>query len=96
MAEGKYIQVPTKYDNASWTQAAATNYDVSAQTLFVNCKNPKYVSIRTDQTITVKFNSTSNPAITVSANTELSLDFMFQAMYVTTTTDSALKILFLE
>ena len=90
-------QLPTKYDSAEWSSGGAvTNYDVSAQALFVNCLNPQKVVIRADQAITVKFNSTSNPAFTVSANTAFDLDFQFQKMYITTTVDTAIKILFLS
>ncbi len=93
---GQYTQVDSGYDSAEWTQTGgAVNYDVSAQTLFVNCKVPKHVMIRTDQTITVRFNLTNAPAITVSANTAFDLDgFGFYALFVTTTVDTAIKILF--
>lgn len=90
---GQYTQVRSSYDAAEWTQATATNYDVSAQTLFVNCKNPTFVSIRSDQTMTVRFNSTTAPAFTVSANTAFEIEFQFQAMYITTTTSTAVKVL---
>lgn len=85
-------QVPTLYDSGEATLGTVTNYDVSAMTLFVNCKNPQWVSIRTDATITIKFNSTSSPAITVSANTSISLDLQFHSMFITTTGSSAIKI----
>jgi hypothetical protein len=91
-----FYQPPTKYDSAEWTQALATNYDVSAQALFVNCKNPTHVIIRTDTTMTVKFNATTNPAITVAANTEFSLDFNPHAIFITTTGSTAVKIVLTE
>lgn len=94
--DGNYLQPATKYDSAEWTSGIVTDYDVSAQTLFVNCLNPKRVVIRADQAVTIKFNSTSDPAITVSASTEFDLIFQFQKLYVTTTVATALKILFLE
>lgn len=97
MGHGHYAQARTKYDSAEWTQALVTNYNVSAQTLFVNCANPTYVAIRTDATITVKFNSITNPSITIAANTVFELsDFQFQSLYVTTTGDSAIKIFFAQ
>jgi hypothetical protein len=91
-----YKQNATLYDSAEWTQGVSTNYDVSAQTLFVNCKNPTWVSVRTDTTLTVKFNSTTAPAITINANTEFVMDFQFHHMYLTTTGDSAVKIVFTQ
>lgn len=91
-----YNQPPTLYDSAEWSQAAATDYDVSAQSLFINCPNPRKVVVRSDQAITIKFNATGNSGITVSANTAFELDYQCQAMYITTTTDTAVKILFLQ
>ena len=96
MKAGYYAQVPSKYDNAEWTTGTVTNYDVSAQTLFVNCANPKYVSVRTDTTLTVRFNSASNPAITVNANTEADFSLDVHHMYITTTGASAVKIFMTE
>lgn len=89
-------QAATLYDAAEWNAGVVTDYDVSAQTLFVNCKNPTYVSIRTDAAITVKFNETTNPGFTVSANTAFDLNFQFHKMYITTTGASAVKILFTQ
>lgn len=91
-----FVKPPTKYDSAEWTQATATDYDVSAQALFSNCKRPSKVVVRVDQDITLKFNDTSNPSITVRANTSFDLDFEFHALYITTTTSTAVKILLLE
>ncbi len=95
------LQYPTRYDSAEWTQAVATNYDVSAQTLFVNCKSPTHVVIRTDTTMTVKFGTssksgtiaaTSGAAITVAANTAFEIDLVFYSMVITTTGNTAVKI----
>jgi hypothetical protein len=88
----------SKYDNAEWTTGTLTNYDVATpnQTLFVNCLRPNKVVIRADGAITVKFNSTSNPAITVAANTAFELDISFTSLYITTTGATAVKILMLE
>ena len=82
-----------KYDSAEWSQAVATNYDVYAQTLFSNCKQPSHVVIRVDTAITVKFDSTSNSAITVAANTAFELtNFTFNKIYITTSGTTAVKI----
>ena len=89
-------QKATLYDSAEWTAGVVTNYDVSAQTLFVNCLNPSHVVVRADAAITVRFNSTTAPAITVSANTAFELDFQFQAMYITTSGATAVKIVFTQ
>lgn len=89
-----YYQVATKYDSAEWSQALATNYDVSAQTLFVNCPNPTHVIIRVDTAITVKFDAITNPAITVAANTAFELDLNFSKLFITTTGPTAVKIIF--
>ena len=89
-------QSPGRYDSAEWTQATVTNYDVSAQTLFVNCLNPQYVQIRTDATITVRFNSTTAPAMTVLANTAFELYLDFHHMYVTTTGSTVIRVVFTQ
>lgn len=91
-----YFQPPTAYDSAEWTQATATDYDVSAQALFSACVNPTHVVIRCDQTMTVKFNATTNSSITVAANTAFELDIQFYKLFVTTTTSTAIKIVFLQ
>jgi hypothetical protein len=91
-----YFQPPTAYDSAEWTQAAATDYDVSAQALFSACKMPSHVVIRCDQTMTIKFNTTTSSSITVAANTAFELDYNFFALFVTTTTSTAIKIVFLQ
>ena len=93
---GNYLQTCTKLDSAEWTAGVVTDYDVSAQTLFVNCNKPKFVSVRSDQTMTVKFNSASNPAITVAANTAFELYMTFHHMYITTTVGTAVKVLFTQ
>ena len=71
----------SSYDNAEFTVlTGVTNYDVKATqaALWSNVANPRVVSIRTDKTITVKFNSTSNAGITVTSN-----DSPFETSYLT-------------
>lgn len=59
------------YDAVSTTVATAqTNRDMKANnpTLFANVEQATYCSITTDQTISVRFNSTSNPAISITSS----------------------------
>ena len=92
------IKPAIKYDCAEWTQATVTDYDVSAQALFDNCNEPTKIIIRSDQTMTVRFNGTgaASPAITVAANTAFELDIRMTAVYITTTTSTAVKIILLQ
>ena len=63
--------VNTVYDNAEFTVATATtDYNVSTNEsdAFNNVSLARYVSIRTDQTITVRLNSTSNNLITITSS----------------------------
>lgn len=58
------------YDSASFAVATGqTNNDVKANnaTLFKNVNPASYCSIITDQTISIRFNSTSMPAIVMTA-----------------------------
>ena len=91
-----YYQAPTTYDSAEWTSGVVTNYDVSAQTLFVNCKNPQRVVVRVDADVTIRFNSASNPAITVKANSTFDIDFQFSALFLTTTGSTGVKIMLMQ
>lgn len=72
--------VNTVYDNAEFTVAnGTTDYDVSANEAkaFNNVPLARYVSIRTDVTITVKFNATTNDSITItSSDSPLTLDVL--------------------
>jgi len=59
------------YDNAEFTVSnGTTNYDVGTNEsdAFNNVTVAKYISIRTDQTITVKLNATTNDAITITSS----------------------------
>jgi len=58
------------YDAAEFTvSTATTNYDVDSNqaALWNNITSPAYVNIRTDQTITIRLNDSSYPAITVTS-----------------------------
>lgn len=60
----------TRYDAVSTTVATGqTNRDMKANnaTLFLNVTNARFCRITTDQTITIRFNSTDNPGIIMTA-----------------------------
>jgi len=60
----------TTYDAVSTTVATGqTNRDMKANnaTLFANVDKARYCSIITDQTVSIRFNSTSMPAIVMTA-----------------------------
>ncbi len=59
------------YDNAEFTLATGlSDYDANAgvANAFSNITTARYTEIRTDQTITVKLNSTSNHSITITSS----------------------------
>lgn len=58
------------YDAVSTTLATgSTNIDMAGTTaLFDNVSTATYCSITTDQTITIRFNSTSNPGIIMTSS----------------------------
>ena len=92
-----YFQPFTKYDSGEFSLGIETDYDAATQsTLFANCLNPKRVIIRSDVTMSVKFNSTSNSAVTINANTLFELDFCISKIFITTTAATAIKILLQE
>ena len=70
---GKSIKVENPinqlYDSVEFTLATGlTNYDLDAQQSAAFSNIPTWTScvIRTDKTITIRLNSTSNPAITIN------------------------------
>jgi len=71
------------YDNVEFSlDNSTTDYDVKTNqaTAFSNIKTATDISIRTDKTITIKFNSSSNPAITITSTDS---PFGFDSMRVT-------------
>ncbi len=61
----------SKYDAASFTVATGqTNRDIKANvaTLWSNFADARFMRITTDQTISIRLNSTSNPAIVMTAS----------------------------
>lgn len=60
----------TRYDAVSTTVATGqTNRDMKANnpTLFLNVTDARYCSITTDQTVTIRFNSATEPGIVVTS-----------------------------
>lgn len=60
----------TTYDAVSTTVATGqTNRDMKANnaTLFANVDRARFCRITTDQTVTIRFNSTSNPGIIMTS-----------------------------
>jgi hypothetical protein len=82
------LPLPLLYDNAEFTVASGlTNYDVKANEAdaFVNFDSYSTLNIRSDQTITVRLNATTNKAITVQANKPFELEnkMLVKKVYIT-------------
>lgn len=96
---GFYEKKPSKYDSVEFSLPLnSTNYDLGANQAnwHANVKeNYGCVQIVTDQTVTVKFNSSSNPGVTVTASmSPYQVDFLqVSNMFLTNTTAAAMKIL---
>lgn len=86
------------YDNASFSVGTGiADYDVATNqsSLWDNVSAPSYISIRTDQTITVKLNAAANASITVtSADSPFILDGLLAVsnIYVTNSSGSTASI----
>lgn len=90
-------EVNTSYDNAEFLLSSGQpEYDVktSVTDAFSNITTARYVSIRTDQTITVKFNDTGNHSITItSSDSPLTIDTLeVTNIYILNTSGSAANI----
>lgn len=68
--------VGEQYESKEFTLAnGSTDYNVKTQqTMFAKFKHAHHVTIRTDEEITVKFNKTTEQAITVEAGSRLVTD----------------------
>lgn len=96
------LQYPVQYDSAEWSSGVVTKYDVTAQTLFVNCKTPTHVVVRVDVATTIYFGTSSHltgdilatnaAPITVAANTAFEIDLVFTSMLITTSAPTNVKI----
>ena len=86
------------YDNVAFAVGnGVSDYNVSTNqaSLWSNIVAPTYVSIRTDQTITIKLNSDSNADITVSgADSPFSLDGLLAVsnIYITNSSGSVANV----
>lgn len=63
--------INTSYDNVEFTLATGqTDYDVSAgqADAFSNITTARYISVRTNETITLKCNATTNHSITITSS----------------------------
>lgn len=84
------------YDNAEFTLATGqTDYDVSAgqSSSFNNITTASYIEIRTDQTIIVKFNETTNDSYTItSSDSPAKFNVFATNIYITTASGSTAAI----
>ena len=88
--------VNTAYQNKEWATGIVTNYDVAAgQTMFTAATVPiaRFVSIRTDAAITVRFNLVTNDAISIAVNTTFNVDTLeVSNIFLTATASATVKI----
>ena len=85
------------YDNLEFTLASGiTNYDVRTNVTGAFTAHDLYttINIRTDQNITIKLNSTSNNAITVTSNRPFELDNLIEIkeIYITNASGNTANI----
>ena len=85
----------TVYDNVEFATGIVTDYDVAANqaTCFHAVTTARFCSIRTDADITVKFNLSTNEAITISANTTFNVDTLeITNIFITAAASANVKI----
>lgn len=91
----------TKYDAASFTVATGqTNRDIKANEadLWKNFADARFMRITTDQTVSIRLNSTSNPAIVMTATesprkfTRAEEGIVITNIYITNTSGSTANI----
>ena|SRR3990167_5416810 len=85
------------YDSVEFTLSdGLTNYDLDANqsAAFTNCLVYTTINIRSDQTITIRFNDTAYPAITVNAGRPFELDDLMEItnIYLTNASGSTANI----
>lgn len=97
--DGSWLKgaVNTSYENHEFTLATGqTNYDVgtSVSGAFDTITTARYFKIRTDQTITIKLNSTSNDSITItSSDSPYTIDTLeITNVYITNASGSTANI----
>jgi hypothetical protein len=65
----------TAYENHEWATGIVNDYNMKVgQTAFGTVTTARFVSIRTDAAISVKFNLTTNNSVSIAANTSFSLE----------------------
>ncbi|HEB13746.1 MAG TPA: hypothetical protein ENI13_02065 [candidate division CPR3 bacterium] len=87
--------VNTAYDNAEFASGIVSDYDVGTNEsdAFNNITTARFVSIRTDAAITVKFNSTSNASVTIDASTTFNVDTLeVTNIFLTAAASASVKI----
>lgn len=81
--------VGTVYDADAFTLGIVTNQSLKnrgGSTLFLNVPIAQRVLLRSDQTITIRLNATTNPAITVEGGVAYEIDWLqVSDIFVTTT-----------
>lgn len=90
-----YGQLSSKYESKEFTVATATtDYDVKTwESAFTEHKHFAYCVIRTDQTISVKFNDTDNDSITItSSDSPKAFNLAISNVYITNASGSLANI----
>ena len=85
----------TVYDSDGWATGIVSDYDVKTNraAMFSSVSNARYVSIRTDAQITVKFNLSTNSSITIDANTSFNCDTLETSnIFITAASSANVKI----
>ncbi len=85
----------TVYNNIEFATGIVSDYDLKANqaTSFSGITIARYVSIRTDASITIKFNLTTNASITIDANTSFDCDTLeVTNIYITAAASANVKI----
>jgi hypothetical protein len=84
----------TAYENHEWATGIVADYDVKAgQSAFGTVATARFVSIRTDAAISVKFNLTTNNSISIAANTSFNVDTLeVTNLYITAVASANVKV----
>jgi hypothetical protein len=85
----------TAYDNIEFATGIVSDYDLEANqaTAFSNVPTARFVSIRTDAAISVKFNSSTDASISIAANTAFSMDTLeVTNIFITASASANVKI----
>jgi len=96
--DGSWFSGPvnTVYDNIEFNTGIVADYDLEANqaTAFSNVPTARFVSIRTDAAISVKFNAATNHSITIAANTSFNSDTLeVTNIFITAVASANVKIL---